>query len=111
MSNDTTTAKTLLAGNVVPPRPCAFYQADMATPSKAHRDGAEKTGNNAGSLRHRCMLHPGKATGPDGNALGVSECTLPRQALCQAQRRQAFSRLYATVPTLQRTGSMPVVVG
>lgn len=77
------------------PCPCAFYQAVLHS---KRRLGA-KTEDTTSGLRQSCLLNPGKAYGPDGKEIGLSECTLQRQAQCQAQRRKALARLYATLPS------------
>jgi hypothetical protein len=77
------------------PCPCAFYQAILHS---KRRLGAQ-TQEAASGLKHSCLLNPGKAYGPDGKEIGLGQCTLQRQAQCQAQRRKAFARLYATLPS------------
>lgn len=49
-------------------------------------------------LSHRCMLNPGRAIGPDGEAIGPMNCTMARQCVCQAHRRSRFARLHSTLP-------------
>ena len=83
------------------PRPCAFYQAKLVpiTRTLIPLSATEQTTESA--LKHHCMLNPGKSSGPDGLEISLGGCTLARQKQCYAQRRQAFARLYATVPQLR----------
>ena len=91
--------ETSEAADLAPQR-CGFYQAAMQSPA-ASRKFVSKIAVEAKTLSHRCLLNPGKNNGPDGNGIGVSECTLARQSLCQAQRRAAFARLHATMPSVR----------
>lgn len=72
---------------------CAFYQAAMQQPNAAASEHR--------TLRHSCLLNPGKTLGPDENPINPSDCTLARQSQCQAQRRQAFDRLHASLRSLR----------
>jgi hypothetical protein len=78
---------------IAAPCRCAFYQAAMQQPSVSAREHR--------ALRHSCLLNPGKSLGPDENPINPSDCTLARQSQCQAQRRQAFDRLHATLHSLR----------
>jgi hypothetical protein len=77
-----------LEASATAPKPCAFYSVMMAAAG-------------APGISHRCLLNPGKAQGPDGAAIGVSQCTLERQAQCQAQRRANFARLHASAASIE----------
>src|SRR5689334_4794079 len=79
----------------VTPRPCAFYQAAMHTPRQTEEAAS---GSPPSALRHCCLINSGKSVGPDGEAIGPTLCTPERQASCQAQRRLALARLYASLP-------------
>ena len=80
-------------------RRCAFYQAAMQPTIAA------PSGDEARTLRHSCLLNPGKTLGPDGNKIGPLDCTLARQAQCQAERRQGLARLHAALRSLRDAAS------
>ena len=80
---------------VEPARPCAFYITEMVAAPRP--ENAAPPGRSA--MRHRCLLNPGRAYGPDGNGISVGECSPERQALCQSHRRADLARLNATCPT------------
>ena len=83
----------------IAPRPCAFYHASMPTAPKMPRDFARGVDGCATSgLSHRCILNPGRSSGPDGEEIGPLACTPARQVLCQAHRRMKIARLHATLP-------------
>jgi hypothetical protein len=75
------------------PRPCAFYVAAMPGASRKQAPTPERA-----TLKHRCLLNPGRSVGPDGEGISPMLCTPERQNDCQAQRREALARLYATLP-------------
>ena len=78
------------------PHPCAFYITEMI--ANPRRDDAPDAASGRSSMRHRCLLNPGRAHGPDGNGIGLGECSLERQSLCQSCRRADLARLNATLP-------------
>ena len=78
------------------PHPCAFYITEM-TANPRREDAAPAPGRSA--MRHRCLLNPGRSHGPDGNGIGLGECSLERQARCQSCRRADLARLNATLPS------------
>ena len=75
-------------------RRCAFYQASMSS-DHVNRRVAEKS--EASAMKHRCMLNPGRAEGPDGIEIGPTICTMERQSACQKARRDVFARLNGMV--------------
>ncbi len=77
---------------------CAFYQAALLPASPS---GSAENGPGSSGLQHRCLLNPGRLQGPDGKEIGLSACTLERQAQCQAQRRAMLARLCTSLPSLR----------
>ena len=75
-------------------RRCAFYQASMSS-DHVNRRNTEKSELSA--MKHRCMLNPGRAEGPDGVEIGPMKCTMERQSACQKARRDVFAKLNGMV--------------
>ena len=81
------------------PRPCAFYHAAMLPMALKQQGIANRVDAGATSgLSHRCILNPGRSSGPDGEEIGPAVCTPARQAVCQGHRRMKIARLHATLP-------------
>lgn len=97
MSNESPISTSASADpSVEPPHPCAFYITEMIANPRREDAG---TAPARSAMRHRCLLNPGRSHGPDGNRIGFGECSLERQASCQACRRADLARLNATLPT------------
>lgn len=94
MSNHETVTNVARTASAAAVRPCAFCQAETRH--------ALLRRENSRSATYRCLLNPGKMHGPDGDEISLTACTPQRQLDCQAQRRQEFARLCATVPALRR---------
>jgi hypothetical protein len=100
-----TNAEFFIGSREQAPRPCAFYQAAMASAAHLARGGE---GCAPAGLSHSCMLNPGRSCGPDGEEIGPIACTPARQAACQAHRRKRIARLHATLPDPRHRESAPV---
>lgn len=93
------------------PRPCAFYQAAMpASPHTRRHIADSQERPPSGGLAHRCMLNPGRASGPDGEEIGPLVCTLSRQGGCQQHRRKNIARLYETLPAMRTAEAAQVSI-